>query len=152
VSLPEALSIPELANVSLGSDWFSLPFPPLLTRPSGQTTAFFLKKYRQQRQRQGIVSEKKNRQYPAVLFFRRPVWGDQVMPNDAKLGLVLGVSLVITVAVIFFRKDLPGNTRSSDPSATIVKSVTLPPPSANGMYPVPARFITRGENTDAGQE
>jgi hypothetical protein len=69
------------------------------------------------------------------------------MPNDAKLGLVLGVSLVIAVAVIFFRKDLPSNGQSTDPSATIVKSVTLPvpPPSANGMYPVPARFITRGE-------
>lgn len=70
------------------------------------------------------------------------------MPNDAKLGLVLGVSLVIAVAVIFFRKDLPSNGKSTDPSATIVKSVTLPvpAPSANGMYPVPARFITRGEN------
>ena len=28
------------------------------------------------------------------------------MPNDAKLGLVVGVGLVITVAVVFFRKDL----------------------------------------------
>ena len=27
------------------------------------------------------------------------------MPNDAKLGLVVGVGLVITVAVVFFRKD-----------------------------------------------
>ena len=30
------------------------------------------------------------------------------MPNDAKLGLFFGVGLVITVAVLFFRKDLPG--------------------------------------------
>jgi nucleoid-associated protein YgaU len=28
------------------------------------------------------------------------------MPNDAKLGLVVGVGLVIIVAVVFFRKDL----------------------------------------------
>jgi nucleoid-associated protein YgaU len=28
------------------------------------------------------------------------------MPNDAKLGLVIGVGLVIAVAVIFFRKEL----------------------------------------------
>ncbi len=27
------------------------------------------------------------------------------MPNDAKLGLVLGVGLVITVAVVFFHKE-----------------------------------------------
>lgn len=29
------------------------------------------------------------------------------MPNDAKLGLVVGVGLVIAVAVIFFRKESP---------------------------------------------
>ena len=27
------------------------------------------------------------------------------MPNDAKLGLVVGVGLVIAVAVLFFRKE-----------------------------------------------
>jgi nucleoid-associated protein YgaU len=27
------------------------------------------------------------------------------MPNDAKLGLLLGLGMVITVAVVFFRKD-----------------------------------------------
>jgi len=30
------------------------------------------------------------------------------MPNDAKLGMFFGVALVIVVAVVFFRKDLPG--------------------------------------------
>jgi phage tail protein X len=30
------------------------------------------------------------------------------MPNDAKLGLFFGMGLVIVVAVLFFRKDLPG--------------------------------------------
>jgi nucleoid-associated protein YgaU len=29
------------------------------------------------------------------------------MPNDAKLGLVVGVGLVIAVAVVFFRRDSP---------------------------------------------
>jgi nucleoid-associated protein YgaU len=29
------------------------------------------------------------------------------MPNDAKLGLVVGVGLVLVVAVVFFRKDGP---------------------------------------------
>jgi hypothetical protein len=28
------------------------------------------------------------------------------MPNDAKLGLVVGVGLVLVVAVVFFGKDL----------------------------------------------
>ncbi len=49
------------------------------------------------------------------------------MPNDAKLGMVFGVGLVILVAVIFFRKD----TTAADAFATIPKSapaVTQPPP------------------------
>ncbi|HEY7157163.1 MAG TPA: hypothetical protein VH575_24630 [Gemmataceae bacterium] len=55
------------------------------------------------------------------------------MPNDAKLGLVVGVSLVIVAAVFFFRKDPP----ALDPAAaTIVKpapDLTPPPlPMGNG--------------------
>jgi hypothetical protein len=43
------------------------------------------------------------------------------MPRDAKFGMVVGVSLVIVVAVFFFRKEAP----AVDPAAaTIVK----PPP------------------------
>jgi nucleoid-associated protein YgaU len=52
------------------------------------------------------------------------------MPNDAKLGMVFGVGLVIIVAVIFFRKD----TSASDAFATIPKSapaVTQPPGNGN---------------------
>jgi hypothetical protein len=42
------------------------------------------------------------------------------MPKDAKFGLVVGVSLVIVVAVFFFRKEAP----AIDPAAaTIVKPV-----------------------------
>jgi len=54
------------------------------------------------------------------------------MPKDAKFGMVVGVSLVIVVAVLFFRKEAP----ALDPAAaTIVKPVPeatphLPP--ANG--------------------
>lgn len=67
------------------------------------------------------------------------------MPNDAKLGLVVGVGLVIAVAVLCFRKDMPGQASLNGPSATIVRPVTLPAPSANPNHSVPARFITRGE-------
>ena len=35
---------------------------------------------------------------------RKPI--DQ-MPNDAKLGLVLGVGVVLTIAAVYFRKDAP---------------------------------------------
>jgi hypothetical protein len=55
------------------------------------------------------------------------------MPNDAKLGMVVGVSLVIVVAVFFFRQQAP----AIDPAAaTIVKpepAATPPPvPPSNG--------------------
>jgi nucleoid-associated protein YgaU len=50
------------------------------------------------------------------------------MPNDAKLGLVVGVGLVIALAVFFFRKETP----TAEPAATIVK------PSASALTPVPA--------------
>lgn len=49
------------------------------------------------------------------------------MPNDAKLGLVVGVGLVIALAVFFFRKEAP----TPEPAATIVK------PSAPALTPVP---------------
>jgi nucleoid-associated protein YgaU len=56
------------------------------------------------------------------------------MPNDAKLGMVFGVGLVIIVAVIFFRKD----TTAADPFATIPKSapaITQVPRPANTNPP-----------------
>jgi hypothetical protein len=43
------------------------------------------------------------------------------MPNDAKLGLAVGVGLVIAIAVVFFRKELPAPV-ATEPSATIVTS------------------------------
>jgi nucleoid-associated protein YgaU len=37
------------------------------------------------------------------------------MPNDAKLGLVVGVGLVIAAGVVFYRKDAPtGNAAAID--------------------------------------
>lgn len=52
------------------------------------------------------------------------------MPKDAKFGMVVGVSLVIVVAVFFFRKGAP----ALDPAAaTIVKPAPdiSPPPVSN---------------------
>jgi nucleoid-associated protein YgaU len=47
------------------------------------------------------------------------------MPNDAKLGLVAGVVLVIVVAVVFFRKEAP----AGQPAATSVKTLPPAPPA-----------------------
>jgi nucleoid-associated protein YgaU len=58
------------------------------------------------------------------------------MPNDAKLGMVFGVGLVIIVAVIFFRKD----STAGDPFATIPKSapaVTQPAPARGAHESAP---------------
>ncbi len=70
------------------------------------------------------------------------------MPNDAKLGLVVGMGLVIAVAVIFFRKELPGQASLNGPTATMSRPVALPTPNPGSTRHVPGRFIARnlGEN------
>jgi len=61
------------------------------------------------------------------------------MPNDAKLGLVVGVGLVIAVAVLFFRKDTPYGTPNGDPApAGIVRPFPLPSSSSSSRT-TPAR-------------
>ncbi len=34
------------------------------------------------------------------------------MPNDAKLGLVVGIGVVIAIAVVYYRKDLPAQAKA----------------------------------------
>jgi nucleoid-associated protein YgaU len=41
------------------------------------------------------------------------------MSKDAKLGLVLGISLIIIVAVVFFRKDASQAKAASDSTAAV---------------------------------
>jgi nucleoid-associated protein YgaU len=75
------------------------------------------------------------------------------MPNDAKLGLVVGVGLVIAVAVVFFRKDgvaLDAAAQSVSPVPAAQTAQPAGPPSARtrtvaaqagirtGHTPVPA--------------
>ena len=51
------------------------------------------------------------------------------MPNDAKLGLVIGLGLVIAVAVVYFRGD--SNHRNEESSVTTAKpAATTSSPSA----------------------
>jgi hypothetical protein len=69
------------------------------------------------------------------------------MPNDAKLGLVVGLSLVIVVAVFFFRAEAPAN----DPAAaTIVKTPSLAP--AREKRPVEAKAAARAAEVDPSEE
>jgi len=51
------------------------------------------------------------------------------MPNDAKLGLVVGLTLVIMVAILFTRKE----GKPIDPGLAQVN----PPPSTNKSYGIP---------------
>jgi hypothetical protein len=49
----------------------------------------------------------------------------KVMPNDAKVGLVLGLGLVIVVAVIYFRSDA-SRMREETPTAAAAKPSSTP--------------------------
>ena len=65
------------------------------------------------------------------------------MPNDAKLGLVVGVGLVIAVAVLFFHKDGPGGSTASEPApAGIVRPIPPMPPGGSART-VSARPMAR---------
>jgi nucleoid-associated protein YgaU len=75
------------------------------------------------------------------------------MPNDAKLGLVVGVGLVITVAVVFFRKDMPA---AADPAAHSVRTTpevpAVPPASSGRSRVVEARTGIRTGHSPATAE
>jgi hypothetical protein len=60
------------------------------------------------------------------------------MPNDAKLGLIVGMAVVIAIAVVFFRKapGLPG-PRGGEPAAVAVGANSVPAnPNPNSSHRV----------------
>lgn len=65
------------------------------------------------------------------------------MPNDAKLGLVVGVGLLMAVAVLFFRRDAPaGPPGAARLTPAIAPATPLPRPEggpAGAALPVAAR-------------
>jgi nucleoid-associated protein YgaU len=66
------------------------------------------------------------------------------MPNDAKLGLVVGVGLVIAIAVVFFRRD----STAADPiHANLKPSPALYPDPASRSRPVSAHSGIRTAST-----
>src|SRR5437867_1004699 len=76
------------------------------------------------------------------------------MPNDAKLGLIVGVGLVIGVAVVFFRKDLGPPERPGEPSyVTPVSSTRAAPVNPRGTFrSVKAKAVTQEEERGGGGE
>lgn len=53
------------------------------------------------------------------------------MTNDAKLGLVVGIGLVILIAIVFFRKDTP--VARAAPTPATVAAV----PAGSDLPPIP---------------
>jgi hypothetical protein len=74
------------------------------------------------------------------------------MPNDAKLGLVLGVGLVIAVAVVFFRRDLAAARCETEPAAGIaVQPAPASTPSVRGSDAVPVEPAAPARARPAGR-
>jgi nucleoid-associated protein YgaU len=68
------------------------------------------------------------------------------MPNDAKLGMIVGVGLVIAIAVVFFRKDGVLNQPGADQAAATAATSANPAPTPGYRAvsgPVPARTAIR---------
>lgn len=65
------------------------------------------------------------------------------MPNDAKLGLVVGVGIVLSVAVTFFRKPAPAQPPDPVAAAVTAAAVSRPVPAERKPEPAaPAVFST----------
>jgi len=60
------------------------------------------------------------------------------MPNDAKLGLVVGVGLVVAIAVLFFRRDLPPAPAEQAPAGAAASTRPAPVASRPAANSVPA--------------
>lgn len=66
------------------------------------------------------------RAYLAMSSKRLAPGGGIAMTNDAKLGLVVGIGVVILIAIVFFRKDLGVAHASPPPSPTAQVHSALP--------------------------
>ena len=71
------------------------------------------------------------------------------MPNDAKLGLVIGLALVIAVAVIYFGNN-SSRRREEAPAATAVKpaAATRQPPPRGQARATKARPAVQTDHKD----
>jgi hypothetical protein len=71
------------------------------------------------------------------------------MPNDAKLGLVVGVSLVIVIAVVFFRKDVATGAGSVSPPINGVQPAAPPMQPANNRIVVASPTVHEPAKTES---
>jgi hypothetical protein len=72
------------------------------------------------------------------------------MPNDARLGLAIGVALVIIVAIFALHRD--ANTATATPSATILRdggTPPSPPPSSGERRKTPVNRTARQRDVSA---
>jgi hypothetical protein len=72
------------------------------------------------------------------------------MPNDAKLGLVVGVVVVIAVAVVFFRKEAPASP-PGDQAAAIARPIA-PDVLTPGRTRLPLALTTAQPRSAPGDE
>lgn len=66
------------------------------------------------------------------------------MPNDAKLGLVIGVGLVLALGVVYYRKDSPQAPSGQQSAASDSASIQSGAP--------PGRGLTRGKARPVSQQ
>lgn len=60
------------------------------------------------------------------------------MPSDAKMGLVVGVGLVLGVAMVYFRKEPPGPPASPEPAAIAATVNGRPTAQSKSAIPTPS--------------
>ncbi len=62
------------------------------------------------------------------------------MPSEGKLGLVFGMTLVIVLAVVFFRKEIVSATASADVSNRDKSAIPAASPQGpSELRPIPAQ-------------
>jgi hypothetical protein len=75
------------------------------------------------------------------------------MPTDAKCGLLVGVGVVLTVAVLFFQKDPPAAPPPSPVPVAARSPAAVKPPVAEAVRPrdstpAPAHPVSRTAEGD----
>ena len=68
------------------------------------------------------------------------------MSKDAKLGLVIGIAVVIVIAVVFFRRDPTAANAGTEPTAAAVKPKGVAP-----AFSAPVVSDVRGTPARAGR-
>ena len=76
------------------------------------------------------------------------------MPNDARVGLFLGVVVVVAIAVVYFRKEGPAALPLAGEATAAVNAPKAPPPPSQRLTrPVKARPTRQQDGTaDPGSE